>query len=77
MVVDLTEPGPPLVGIPGTKLVGIEGDGLRQRLAFAPDATTAAAVLGAVSARAEVRDLAVEEPDIEEVVRRLYLAGGR
>ena len=25
----------------------------------------------------EVRDLSVEEPDIEDVVRRLYLSSGR
>jgi ABC-2 type transport system ATP-binding protein len=56
-------------------VVSVEGDGLRQRLAFSPDATTAAAVLAAVSAQAEVNDLTVEEPRIEEVVRRLYLSG--
>lgn len=72
LVVDLTEPRPPLDDVPGTRLVGVEGQGLRQRLAFSPEATTAAAVLAAVSDRAEVNDLAVEEPMIEEVVRRLY-----
>lgn len=75
LVVDLTEPRRPLDDVPGTRVVGVEGDGLRQRLAFSPEATTAAAVLAAVSERAEVNDLAVEEPVIEEVVRRLYLSG--
>jgi ABC-type uncharacterized transport system ATPase subunit len=28
--------------------------------------------VAAVSARAELRDLAITEPDIEDVVRRLY-----
>jgi ABC-2 type transport system ATP-binding protein len=74
LVVDLTEPHAPLE-VPGTRVVSVEGDGLRQRLAFSPDATTAAAVLAAVSAQAEVNDLTVEEPRIEEVVRRLYLSG--
>lgn len=74
LVVDLTEPHPPLE-VPGTTVVGVEGDGLRQRLAFSPDTTTAAAVLAAVSEQAEVNDLAVEEPVIEEVVRRLYVSG--
>ncbi len=77
LVVDLAEPAPPLDDIPGTTLVGVEGDGLRQRLSIRADATSAAAVLGAVSRRADVRDLAVEEPDVEEVVRRLYAAGPR
>ncbi|HET9658212.1 MAG TPA: ATP-binding cassette domain-containing protein [Kineosporiaceae bacterium] len=77
LVVDLAEPAPPLDGIPDTTLVGLEAGGLRQRLAFSPEATTAAAVLNAVSSRARVRDLSVTEPDIEEVVRRLYLSSGR
>lgn len=77
LVVDLAEPVAPLGGITHTQLVGVEGGGLRQRLSFSPDLTTAAQVLAAVSQRADVRDLAVEEPDVEEVVRRLYAAGGR
>ena len=72
LVVDLVEPGPPLTGIPGTSLRTVEADGLRQHLAFRPEETTAAAVVAAVSARVELRDLAVTEPDIEDVVRRLY-----
>ena len=74
LVVDLVEPSAPLTGIPGTTLVAVEADGLRQRLSFAPSTVTAAAVLAGVAARAEVRDLAIEEPDIEDVVRRLYEA---
>lgn len=65
---------PDLHGIPGTELVAVEADGLRQRLAFTPGLTTAAEVIAAVSARATVRDVAIEEPDIEDVVRRLYLS---
>lgn len=72
IVVDLEEPTPPLEGIAGTRLLGTEADGLRQRLAFGTS-TTAASVLAEVSARASVRDLTIEEPDIEDVVRRLYL----
>jgi ABC-2 type transport system ATP-binding protein len=50
----------------------VEADGLRQHLAFHPDRTTAAEVVAAVSARVPLRDLTVTEPDIEDVVRRLY-----
>jgi ABC-2 type transport system ATP-binding protein len=75
LVVDLAEPSAPLEGVAGTRLVGVEAQGLRQRLAFAPQHTTAAAVLQAVSERVEVRDLTVEEPQVEDVVRRLYLSG--
>jgi ABC-2 type transport system ATP-binding protein len=74
LVVDLVEPGPPLDDVPGTVLRSVEGDGLRQHLAFRPEETTAAEVVAAVSARVPLRDLAVTEPDIEDVVRRLYLA---
>ena len=55
----------------------MQGGGLRQRLAFTPGTTTAAAVLAEVSKVAAVRDLSIEEPDVEDVVRRLYLSGGR
>ena len=74
LVVDLVAPTKPLHGIPETTLLASEGDGLRQRLAFDASATTAARVLAQVSARAEVLDLAIEEPDIEDVVRRIYSA---
>jgi ABC-2 type transport system ATP-binding protein len=77
LVIDLAEPTDELSGIPHTTLLGAEGDGLRQRLAFDASATTAAAVLAEVSARAQVRDLAIEEPDIEDVVRRIYAASRR
>ena len=72
LVVDLHEPGPPLSDVPGTTLVSVEADGLRQHLAFRAEDTTAAEVVAAVSARVPLRDLAVTEPDIEDVVRRLY-----
>jgi ABC-2 type transport system ATP-binding protein len=72
LVVDLAQPGPPLTGVPGTTLRAVEADGLRQHLAFRPEHTSAAAVVAAVAARVELRDLAVTEPDIEDVVRRLY-----
>ncbi len=74
MVVDLAEPCDPLEGVVGTELIGWEAGGLRQRLAFSPERTTAAAVFAAVSERAPVRDLGIVEPDIEDVVRRLYLS---
>ncbi|MFC0360058.1 hypothetical protein ACFFHC_09685 [Kytococcus schroeteri] len=58
--------------IAGTQVVGVEADGARQKLAFDAATTTAASVLAEVGARAEVRDLAIEEPDADDVVRRLY-----
>jgi ABC-2 type transport system ATP-binding protein len=76
LVVDLMQPRPDLLGIPGTTHLGAEADGLRQRLGFDAAATTAADVLAAVASHAEIRDLSIEEPDIEDVVRRIYQSMG-
>jgi ABC-2 type transport system ATP-binding protein len=73
LVVDLVEPGAPLDDIAHTTLLSVEADGLRQHLAFRAEETSAAAVIDAVTSRVELRDLAIEEPAIEDVVRRLYL----
>ncbi len=75
MTLDLHEPSAPLDSIPGTTLIHVEPDGLRQRLALAPGEATAAAVLAQVSERVAVRDLTIDEPHIEDVVRRLYASG--
>lgn len=72
LVVDLAEPTRNLDDLPNAELLTSEGGGMRQRLAFDAESTTAAQVLAAVSDRAEVRDLSIEEPDIEDVVRRIY-----
>ncbi|MGA6208356.1 ABC transporter ATP-binding protein [Nocardia testacea] len=72
LVVDLAVPGSALDGLAGAELVSVEAEGMRQRLAFDAETTTAAQLLAEVSARAEVRDLSIEEPDIEDIVRRLY-----
>jgi ABC-2 type transport system ATP-binding protein len=71
VAVDLTEPVAALHDVPGTEVVGWEEGGVRQRLRLAPG-TTAAAVISDVAARAPLRDVTIEEPDIEEVVRQLY-----
>ena len=72
LVVDLEEPQPPL-DVPGTRVLRV--DGPRQWLAFRRDETTAAAVTAAVASRAPLVDLALEEPDVEDIVRRIYTAG--
>jgi len=68
LVVDLAEPTAPL-DIPGVQVSQV--DGPRQWLAF-PAADSAARVVAAVMARHEVLDIAVREPDIEDVVAELY-----
>ncbi|GAA0237953.1 ATP-binding cassette domain-containing protein [Saccharothrix mutabilis subsp. mutabilis] len=72
LVVDLEKPAEPLTGIAGVVDVRTDLGGLRQHLTFRKGETTAAAVISAVAARADVHDLVVEEPEIDDVVRRLY-----
>ena len=72
LVVDLAAPTADLIGLPGSEHLDSEGSGMRQRLAFDADETTAAMLLAEVAKRCEVRDLSIEEPDIEDVVRRIY-----
>ncbi len=71
LVVDLVEPSAPL-RVDGGRVVKVEGP--RQWIAF-PRGTSAAALTAAVAAQAALRDLAIEEPDIEDVVRRIYAEG--
>jgi ABC-2 type transport system ATP-binding protein len=69
LVVDLEEPAPPLE-VEGARVVRVEG--ARQWLAFRRDVVSAARLAAAVADRAPLVDLAVEEPDIEDVIRRIY-----
>ncbi len=52
-------------------------DGPRQWLSFRRDETSAAELTAAVASRARLVDLAIEETQIEEIVRRIYAAGAR
>jgi ABC-2 type transport system ATP-binding protein len=70
VVVELAAPPPPLDDLPGVHAVTVEAGGLRQRLAFS--GTSAATVIAAVAERAELRDVTVTEPSIEDLVRTLY-----
>ena len=69
LVVDLEEPGPPL-RIAGAEVTRV--DGPRQWLRFHRDHHTAASLLAQVSAEAAVRDITVEEPAIDDIVRHIY-----
>ncbi len=72
VVVDLEEAAPPLQ-IPGT--VVTRTDGPRQWLRFRRSETTAAQVVASVAASARLRDLTIEEPAIEDIVRGIYEHG--
>jgi ABC-2 type transport system ATP-binding protein len=75
LVVDLAEDetldGPLSV----ERAVQVRADGPRRWLRFRREETTAAELIAAVSARYRIRDLTIEEPEIEGIVRRLYEEG--
>jgi len=72
LVVDLDEPLPPGFTLPGASLADVAADG--HRVTFALDSASAGAAVAGLVAAAAVRDLSVVEPDIEDVVARLYSA---
>jgi len=72
LVVDLDEPGPP-VQVDGAEVVKV--DGPRQWLRFRRADKSAAELVADVAARVRLVDLAIEEPDIEDIVRRIYTDG--
>jgi ABC-2 type transport system ATP-binding protein len=69
LVVDLEEPAPPL-DVPGARVERVEGP--RQWLRFRG---SAAELTANVARAARLVDLQVAEPDIEEIVRRIYSGG--
>jgi ABC-2 type transport system ATP-binding protein len=70
LIVDLEEPAEPL-DVPGARVVRVEGP--RQWLRFRRNEVSAAQLTAAVAEQAPLVDLAIDEPDIEDVVRRIYL----
>ncbi|XVU27270.1 ABC transporter ATP-binding protein [Actinoplanes sp. CA-054009] len=72
LVVDLDTPLPPGFTLPGATMTGAEADG--HRVTFTLDAIAAGAAVAGLVGAAAVRDLSVVEPDIEDVVAKLYTA---
>ncbi|GAA2666970.1 MULTISPECIES: ABC transporter ATP-binding protein [Actinoplanes] len=70
LVADLADPLPDGFVLPGATLVGVEAD--RHRVTFALDGVTAGVAVAGLVAAVSIRDLSVVEPDIEDVVARLY-----
>jgi len=69
LVVDLVDEQPP-IEVPGATVRRVAGP--RQWLSFPADGS-AAPIVAAVVAAYDVADLSVQEPDIEDVIRELYL----
>ncbi|MBT2459258.1 ATP-binding cassette domain-containing protein [Streptomyces sp. ISL-86] len=72
LVVDLERELPP-IEVAGARVVRV--DGPRQWLAF-PAQTSAAPLVAAVAADYPLVDLSVREPDIEDVIARMYAGRG-
>jgi ABC-2 type transport system ATP-binding protein len=68
LVVDLVDEAAP-IAVAGARVQRVEGP--RQWLSFPADAS-AAPIVAAVVAAYDVADLSVQEPDIEDVIRKLY-----
>jgi len=73
LVVDLADDVPGSLAVPGAEEV--RADGPRRWLQFNRLDTTAADLIAVVAARYALRDLTIEEPDIEAIVRRIYEQG--
>ncbi|CAM3010861.1 ATP-binding cassette domain-containing protein [Streptomyces albus] len=69
LVVDLERELPPIEGIPGARTVRTQGP--RQWLAF-PASASAAPLVARIAADYPLVDLSVREPDIEDVIARMY-----
>jgi ABC-2 type transport system ATP-binding protein len=72
LIVDLDSPLPAAFALPGATVTAIEAEG--HRVSFALDSMTAGEAVARLVAVASVRDLSLVEPDIEDVVARLYAA---
>ncbi|MFI6228425.1 ATP-binding cassette domain-containing protein [Micromonospora echinospora] len=65
---DVALPEPP--ALPGAQLQRVEADG--HRLVYALESAGAAEVIAGLAGLATLRDISIVEPDIEDVVARLY-----
>jgi len=72
VVVELDEPLPAPLALPGVSVESVQADGRRITYALDGDAATAGELVTRLGAIAALRDISVLEPDIEDVVARLY-----
>jgi ABC-2 type transport system ATP-binding protein len=72
LIVDLDSPLPAGFVMPGAAVESVEADG--HRVTFTLDGVAAGPVVAGLAGVLPLRDLSVVEPDIEDVVARLYAA---
>jgi ABC-2 type transport system ATP-binding protein len=76
VIVQLDEPLPALPPLPGVERESVSPDGLRVTFSLAGSATTAGELVAALASTVAVRDISITEPEIEDVIARLYTAPG-
>ena len=72
VVADLDEPLTAPLDLPGVRVESVHADGRRVSYAVDGSGATAGALVARLAAVASLRDISIVEPDIEEVVARLY-----
>lgn len=72
VVVDLDRPYDDLPHLPGVKVERVDNEG--HRVVFRLDGVPAGGLIADVARLGGIRDITVREPDIEEVVARMYTA---
>ena len=77
VVVDLDAPLAKPLDVPGVSIESVDADGRRITYALDGGATTAGELLRRLADVAALRDISILEPDIEDVVARLYRGGAR
>jgi ABC-2 type transport system ATP-binding protein len=73
LVVDLVEDVPGPLDVP--RACEVRADGPRRWLQFNRADTSAARLIAEVAGRYRLQDLTIEEPAIEDIVRRIYEQG--
>jgi ABC-2 type transport system ATP-binding protein len=76
LVVDLAAPRDSLELPAAARTLAVEADGIRHRIAFSGQELTVPTLLTAIGTQAEVSDLSLTEPAIEDLVRQIYARGG-
>ena len=72
LIVDLAEPRDRLELPERAELAAVEAEGIRHRIRFRGSELTVPALLSRIGEQAEVADLSLAEPAIEDLVREIY-----
>ena len=77
LVVDLIETEAPLPELRAGRACQVHADGPRRWLRFSRSEVTAAELIAEIAARYPLRDVRIEEPEIEDIIRHVYEYAGK